>query len=53
LGVVSLESLKTGINKMIADKRTEVDLLFNEDADYDAGDADVIFQYIVMGGHGL
>jgi hypothetical protein len=49
LGEVSLESLKIGINKMIADKRTEVDLFFNEDADYDANDADVIFQYIVMG----
>jgi hypothetical protein len=48
LGYLSLENVKRGIITMIQDNRSEVDILFNEDADLDAYDADVIFQYLVM-----
>lgn len=49
LGHLSLLSIKSGIEKMMKDGRPEVNILFDEEPDYDAGDADVIFQYFVMG----
>lgn len=52
IGYLSLEHVKDGIEKMIIDGRKEVNILFCndiDDADYDACDADVLFQYFVMG----
>jgi len=49
LGFLSLESIKIGAENMVKDGRKEVELLFNEEADHDANDADVVFQYCVMG----
>jgi hypothetical protein len=49
IGELSLDSLHAGFAKMQADGRCELNLLFDAEADYDAEDADVIFQYITLG----
>lgn len=49
LGILSLESIKIGIDKMMLLRRKECEILFDDEADYDAGDADVLFQYFVLG----
>lgn len=48
IGEVSIASIKKGLEKMQADKRTELNYLLGGE-DYDAGDADVVFQYIALG----
>jgi signal-transduction protein with cAMP-binding, CBS, and nucleotidyltransferase domain len=47
LGIVTKESIIEGLQKALEDKRDEVSKVLNED--YDAGDADVLFQYMVLG----
>lgn len=49
LGVLSNERLRKGIEAYVEDGGYCTDFLFNEEADYDAGDADIVFQFIVMG----
>lgn len=46
LGILDKEKIQAGIKKNIADQRTEVWEV--KQGDFDAGTADVLFQYFVM-----
>jgi hypothetical protein len=48
VGILSIESIERGFNKMVEDKRPELYKLLDGE-DYDANDADVVFQYITLG----
>lgn len=47
LGTLSKDSIEAGIQLMINNERDEIELVLDET--YDAGDADVMFQYFVLG----
>lgn len=49
IGNLSYDSIKVGIQKMQQDNRPEMAFILTNDGDYDAGDADVIFQYLTLG----
>lgn len=51
IGILSLENLQTRLQKMADDKRSELEFIYedSDDDDYDASDADVIFQYLCLG----
>jgi hypothetical protein len=47
LGEISRESISNGISKCTQNNASAIGNIMSED--YDAGDADIVFQYIVMG----
>ena len=50
IGTISLETLQERLQKMADDCRPEISIIYQySDDDYDANDADVIFQYLCMG----
>jgi len=49
IGKLSWESIKKGIHEMSKNHPLVLALLINPESDFDAADADAIFQYIILG----